>query len=128
MKTAFCEKALQISSFFYAKIKLPFNSVSYKLSEVYSYIMWHISLRTFYKVELRANLPSSSTASLNFRIKWGCQVIHFILLWHAISIVHTSLKSHKNNYKIINTAFFKRESTKAHLIAKSNLGQCSICC
>lgn len=68
-----------------------------------------------------------SPAALNFGMKWGSAVAHFILCWHAICFLHTSLKSHKNNYKIISTAFLKKQLTKAHMVAKLNTGQCPAC-
>ena len=68
-----------------------------------------------------------SPAALNFGMKWGSAVAHFILCWHAICFLHTSLKSHKNNYKIISTAFLKKQLTKTHMVAKLNTGQCPAC-
>lgn len=64
-------------------------------------------LKTFCKVKTDANLLPSPPAALNFRIKGGRHEVYFILCWHAISVLHTSLKSHKNNYRIISTAFLK---------------------
>ena len=68
-----------------------------------------------------------SPAALNFGMKWGSAVAHFILCWHAICFLHTSLKSHKNNYNIISTAFLKKQLTKTHMVAKLNTGQCPAC-
>lgn len=63
-------------------------------------------LKTFCKVKAAVNLLPSP-GSLSFRMKWGYHEVHFILSWQVIHILHTSLKSRKNNYKIISRVFLK---------------------
>lgn len=71
-------------------------------------------LKTFCPVKAEAHLLPSSPPSLHFRIKWGCLRSTSLFGRHAISILHTSLKSHKNNYKTISAAFLKAAYQGSH--------------